>query len=370
MKPSKVVHLTSAHPRYDTRIFLKQCKSLAKARYDVSLIVADGKGDERIDDIDILDVGKLDGRLKRFVLSTSRVYRRASKLDADIYHLHDPELIPIGVLLLLRGKQVIFDAHEDVPKQLLSKPYLNPFALKLLSAVFALLEKLTLRFYAAIVTATPYINEKFLKINNNSVNVNNYPIASELKSDSAPKDKKSQVCYVGWLGHIRGGSELIRSLSLTKSGVPLKFAGTYEDNSFKESMRLNPGWQKLEELGQIDREGVKQLLGESKAGMVLFHPLPNHVDSQPNKFFEYMSAGLPVIASNFPLWKEIIEGEGCGVCVDPLAPNEIAAAIDYIIGNPELAAEMGNRGREAVVNKYNWQIEENKLLELYTKLTK
>jgi len=101
------------------------------------------------------------------------------------------------------------------------------------------------------------------------------------------------------------------------------------------------------------------------AGLVLYHPVPNHTDAQPNKLFEYMSAGIPVISSNFPLWKEIVEGHQCGICVDPLKPDEIAKAIQWILDNPEKAKKMGENGRRAVEEKYNHTVEEKKLLTLY-----
>jgi len=129
-----------------------------------------------------------------------------------------------------------------------------------------------------------------------------------------------------------------------------------------------PGWQNVETLGYLDRNAVKSTLSRSMRGLVLFHPEPNHVNAQPNKMFEYMSAGIPVIASNFPLWKEIVEGTECGICVDPLNPKEIADAIRWIIEHPVEASRMGENGRKAVEERYNWGIEEKKLLELYNKI--
>ena len=107
-----ITHLTSAHPRYDTRIFFKECISLAK-NYKVNLIVADGLGDEEKNTVYIYDVGKVEGRLNRIFKTTKKVLQRAIELDSDVYHLHDPELIPIGLKLKKMGKKVIFDAHED-----------------------------------------------------------------------------------------------------------------------------------------------------------------------------------------------------------------------------------------------------------------
>jgi len=127
-----ITHLTSAHPRYDTRIFLKECCSLAKV-YHVSLVVADGLGNEEKDGVGIYDVGIEEGRFGRIFQTTKKVLAKALELDSDLYHLHDPELIPVGLKLKKMGKRVIFDAHEDLPKQVMAKHYLNAFTKTILS---------------------------------------------------------------------------------------------------------------------------------------------------------------------------------------------------------------------------------------------
>ena len=133
-------------------------------------------------------------------------------------------------------------------------------------------------------------------------------------------------------------------------------------------MKAEVGWEKTDHLGWLDRSGVEQVLQESVAGLVTLHPVINYVDALPVKMFEYMAAGVPVIASDFALWRQIIEGNQCGLCVDPLDPQAIAAAIDYLIANPTEAKQMGLNGQRSVRERFNWSIEEQKLLKLYQSL--
>ncbi|EQM72357.1 hypothetical protein L686_05840 [Stutzerimonas stutzeri MF28] len=155
-------------------------------------------------------------------------------------------------------------------------------------------------------------------------------------------------------------------MALVTSGAKLQLVGKFSESQVEKEAKASRGWGQVDEHGFMNRKQVAEILSGSVAGIVTFLPAPNHIDAQPNKMFEYMSAGVPVIASNFPLWKEIIEGNACGVCVDPLDPMAIAGAIDDLVRNPEKAERMGRNGQQAVQQRYNWKVEERKLLELYS----
>lgn len=361
-----IAHLTSVHSRYDARIFVKECSSLAK-KYQVNLIVADGEGDENINSVKILDVGKSQGRLNRILKARKAILEKAKILDADVYHLHDPELIPIGLKLKKLGKKVIFDAHEDFPKQILTKPYL-PFSLrKVLSFFAAFGEHILCRKFDGIVGATPFIANKFLKINHNVVNINNYPKIEELQSIERPQSQRvqGQVCYIGGISLERGINEVVQALTKTKNNVNLKLAGKFHSEELAKDIKQEEGWGKTEFLGFVGRKEIRKLLSTTQIGLVTLHPTVSYLDSLPVKLFEYMCAGIPVIASDFPLWREIVLKNNCGLCVDPQDPKAIAEAIDYLIDHPKEAEQMGKNGFKAIQAEFNWLNEESKLLKFY-----
>jgi glycosyltransferase involved in cell wall biosynthesis len=365
MKITKICHLTSVHYRYDTRIFLKECKTLSDAGFDTNLIVADGKGNEVIDRIKIYDVGKPINRKERMFKTTKKVFEKALEINAEIYHFHDPELIPIGIKLKKLGKKVIYDVHEDVPRDILSKSYLNKFSKLLLSKIIENYENYAAKKFDYIITATPYIRNRFKKLNPNTIDINNFPLLNEFYSTDLKNNKENAVCYIGSITKIRGIIELIKSLEYVDTTLYL--AGEFESEDLKKEVMQLIGWKKVKYYGYARREKVKEILTSVNAGIVTFLPEPNHINAMPNKLFEYMSASLPVIASNFPLWKEIVEKNNCGICVDPTKPEEIAKAVEYLMAHPDEAREMGKNGRKAVLEKYNWEKESEKLLEVYKK---
>lgn len=364
-----LAHLSSVHPRNDTRIFIKQCCSLASHGYDVTFVVADSKGDELRSGVKIVDVGRLSGRLTRMLKTTEKVFSKAVALNADVYHLHDPELIPIGLKLKKLGKKVIFDSHEDVPKQLLGKPYLGKLSAQVLSQVVARYERFACRQFDGIITATPFIRDKFLSINPHTVDVNNFPLIGELYAPVPWSEKRNEICYVGGISAIRGIKEIVRTCEYLATPARLNLGGNFSEAEVEKEVQTYAGWQHVNALGYLDRAGIRSAFERSVAGLVTLHPVINYLDSLPVKMFEYMAAGIPVIASDFPLWREIVEGNQCGLCVDPLDPKAIAKAIDFVMTHPDAAKKMGENGRKAVMEKYNWPVQARKLTDFYRLIT-
>jgi glycosyltransferase involved in cell wall biosynthesis len=341
------------------------CLSLVRQGNQVAQIVADGKGDSICDGVQILDVGASKGRLDRIRNAPKRVLAKAVSLNADLYHLHDPELIVIGLKLKRLGKRVVFDFHEDVPTQLLGKPYLNKAVLWCLSKAFALFESYACKRVDGVIAATPFIRDKFLAIHPNTVDINNFPMLGELASDVSWGNKEVEVCYVGGIAKIRGISEVCQAMRLVQTKARLNLCGGFSESSVEQTVKAMPGWQRVNEFGYVGRSVVRDVLSRSVAGLVTLHPVINYIDALPVKMFEYMSAGIPVIASDFPLWREIIQGNDCGLLVDPMDPAAIAQAIDFFVSNPAEAQRMGANGCKAVNERYNWAIEEQKLFAFY-----
>jgi len=363
MKKVRICHLTSVHTRTDIRIFHKECVSLSDY-FEVYLILADGKGDEKISNINIIDVGKPKGRIGRFLFTTKKIYKQAIKINPEIYHFHDPELIYIGTKLRKKNKTVFYDIHEDVPRQILAKSYILGPIRKIVSMYIEKVENKYCREFNGLICATPHINKRFLKINLKSININNYPILKEFNSiDKNWNQRDNSICYIGALSADRGIFELIESLRY--SNYQLCLAGECESREIYDLITNSENSQKVKYYGTVNRKKIVEILSSSKIGIVTLRYTPNHFESLPIKMFEYMCAGMPVIASDFPLWKSIIEGNNCGICVDPMKPEKIAEAVNYLIENDEIAKKMGENGRRAVMDKYNWETEKEKLITIY-----
>jgi glycosyltransferase involved in cell wall biosynthesis len=363
---TKVAHVTTAHARDEVRVFLKECLSLVAADYDVHMIVADGLGDVTVRGVQIHDVGNVRGRFHRMMILPGRMWITARSVNARLYHFHEPELLLIALLLQMSGAHIVYDSHEDVPRAVMSRKWIPPKIRWLVSFVFEHFENFIASRISAIIGATPHIAKRFSVVNDESVDINNYPLASEFESSVESYGKEKTVCYLGGISMNRGIFEMVNALKLVD--VRLILAGPFENRDTERAVKMLPSWAKVDYCGQVSREEVRRIMSMSRAGLLFYHPDPNHVNAQPIKMFEYMSAGIPVIASKFPLWREIIEGNDCGLCVDPQNPMAIAQAIDFLVIHPERAREMGENGLRAVQTRYNWGIEEKKLLDLYKRL--
>lgn len=361
-----VCHFTSVHPLADVRIFLRECRTLAAAGHRVSL-VGPGSGVRNESGITVIGVeNRFRGRFLRMLLFVWAVFAAVRRTGAQVCHFHDPELIPAGVLLKVLGRRVIYDAHEDLPKVIGGRAYLPPAVRRPLAAVARGIERLAAITCDRIVVATPAIARHFPAAK--TVITRNYPDLAEFAQGPAAgyAQRPKVIAYVGVIARERGIIEIVQAAARIPADARIALAGRFDDAACEAEARALFGWSRIDALGWRPRDELSALLRQTaRAGLINLHPLPNHLEALPNKLFEYMAAGLPVIACDLPSFREIITEERCGVLVDPRSPEAIAAAITWILDNPREAQAMGERGRAAVLAKYNWEVERRGLVAMY-----
>lgn len=367
----KVVHMTTVHHPYDTRIYHKECLSLKKAGFDVSLIATmDEKDRHESTVIDMVPLRRRKGRFRRMVFSTWEAYRKARLMRADCYHIHDPELLPVGWLLKTKYNVVIYDIHEDYTTSITQKEYM----LKGLQGLFARVYKFTEKLFSrkmALCLAEKYYLDKYPE----GTCILNYPIINKkvMNTDSGTLPSENKLLYTGNVSVDRGAfihahiPKIDPSVSVHCVGkCPADLAKAMHTITGDAANRLS-----IEGIDTfIEREDIDATYVERNwlAGLALFPPTDHYMRKELTKFFEYMAAGIPIICSNFPLWEDFMEQYGCGIAVDPNRPQAITEAIRYLQMNPNETKQMGNNGKRAIMEKLNWQHEEPKLIHLYHNL--
>jgi len=367
----RICHISTIHSASSNRILEKQCKSLSHAGYEVYYLVQGEKSIET-DGVKIMALPRPKNRFERMTKTLIKAYETALVLDAEVYHIHDPELIILGILLKIRRKRVIYDVHEDYKVALIHKKWIPPYLRTIVVECVVLAEWLSGRLFDGIVAATPMIESYFSK--NKTVLVQNFPIMDESVQNSLIpyKDRFPIIIYLGGISELRGAKEMVLAVGMLPEhlGAQLYLAGKFSPTSMEYKIKELRGWEKVNFLGWLSQEKLAALLGKTRIGLVVLHPTHSYLDSYPMKLFEYMHAGIPVIASDFPLWRKIVEEVGCGLLVDPLNPEAIAEAIFWLLDHPDKAESMGKRGQDAIRYKFNWECEADKLLFMYHRILK
>jgi glycosyltransferase involved in cell wall biosynthesis len=363
-----VIHVSTVHPWDDNRIFGRECRSLARHGYSVTLIARTDQA-RHVDGVNVLPApGQSGSRWSRILLGVPLAVRLAWRCRADVYHLHDPELIPAIPLLRLRGARVVYDAHEDLPVQILDKTYLPEATRRGVALLTRLLCWLADRTSSHVVAATPTIARRFTTTS--TTVVHNYPELLPVDTHVDYDLREDVMVYAGGISPARGAAQMVIATNLAdlKPDWRMILLGPLAAGTDIARLSKLPGWDRVDFRGRVEPPIAREIIARSKVGLVLFQPTPAHVNAMPTKLFEYMAAGVPVIASDFPLWRSIVERVECGLLVDPTNPAAIADAMTALAQDPVRSAAMGERGRGAVMSGLNWSGEQAKIHSIYRRL--
>lgn len=362
-----ICHLTSVHKRYDIRIFIKQCKSLAELdNYKVNLIVADGLAYEEINNVFIHDVGKPKSILNRIISSSMNILILAKKLDCDIYHFHDPELILVGTYLKLSGKKVIYDIHENLEQQIKLKTWIPSILRSVVAFSFNLFENYFGKKFNALIVPQPSMLDKYRKINNNTIIVENFVILKDNKL--ILKDYKNKNAFhAGVLNKNRGLYNMINAYNLLDKSNNIFLAGTVNSSKDDELLKGNID-SNITYLGLLSHNETIKIYNKSSIGLILYNNVGQYNLSYSIKLFEYMNNSMPIIMPNFGDWLAFNNENNCGINVNTSDPIEVSNTINLLNNNLDLKKQLGENGKKAVTEKYNWNISKNKLFNLYENL--
>lgn len=360
----KITHISTVHPAFDTRIFYKECCSLADEGYEVNLIVTHTKN-EIVNGVNIIALSEIKNRVIRIIFKPWLAMIKALKTNSSVFHFHDPELIPVGIFLRLLGKKVVYDVHEDVSAQIINKHWIPSWARFTISKVFSVIESMSSRFFTGIVAATPFIGNKFKRINKNTINVNNYPLLSESSTYEFSEKEPYSICYIGGITKERGIIDLINAIENTK--IKLYLAGSFSDSSLEKEVKSLNGWKNVDYVGFLNRAQLKEILKKSMIGACLFHKIENHKHSLPNKIFEYWNSGVFVLASDIDYWKCLFKNSQSIGFVDPTSHDIIREKLENLFSNINYLYENGKKAKSDILETYNWDFEFNKMLDFYKK---
>lgn len=364
-----VAQVTTVHSATDPRILAKIARTSHGAGYR-TLLIHPGTETDVLDGVELVGLRLRGGRLVRMLLGGWRALVTGLRSGAHVLHFHDPELLPIGILWRLSGRKVVYDVHEDLPRDILTKAWIPAALRPAVAAIAAVCEAIASRMVSAVIAATPVIGSRFPA--KKTVVIRNYPedLPRFAEGGRPWKERRAEVIYVGGLTVERGLLTMLQAIELVEPalGARLVLAGPIIGPESERLRSLVSQHPKVEYLGQITRTEVIRRYGESRVGLVCLHPLPQFMDALPIKMFEYMASGLPVIASNFGLWNDIVLGNEAGLSVDPQDASSIARAIERLLRDDELALRLGAGGQRAVLTSYSWEGEARRLTALYARL--
>lgn len=368
-RTTRIVHISTVHSALDPRIRLKELASVRDAGMEAHFITADPAAEERGDGIRVHRVARRQHRrLSRiFVLGPKAVWR-AFRIGPDLYHIHDPELLPWAWLLRLRAVPVVYDVHEDYTLSVGYKHYVLRRLTRFSRAMVAFAERALSRPFYPVIAERCY-QARFP----HAPAVLNYPSVSLLEAGPSFDPESRRLLYTGNVTIERGALSLAH-VSAEAPELEMVLAGKCAPGVAMSIRAVaGEGVCRLRIVGEgryVPFAEIRSLYAQGNwlAGMALIPDTPHYREKQLTKFFEYMAAGLPIVATDVPAWRRLIVDEGLGFCVDPEDPRAAAEAVRRLRESPREARAMGMRGRELVRRRYNWEGEGRRLVGYYNEL--
>lgn len=373
---------SSVHIWKDARIFFKEAQSLAK-EYDVEFYAIGDSNEAENYENDHLKIYLLPkrSRLQRYK-NWITLLKEIRRSKASYYHYHDPELLLLLPFLRKKRKNhlFIYDMHENFPKALTSKNWLPKFIKPLLLKIVKPLEKRLLKKNHGVIYAEKSYKEEYFDIAPfvKECDIYNYPYFSgipEMNDENIQTKETIQFVYIGRIAVVRGIWEMlhaVKEVSQTcEKKIVFKLIGQCEEEllgKIQEYISMNDLDDIVEYSPFVEYEKIWTIYQESDIGFCLLHPIPNYVGSIATKMFEYMAAGVPMIISDFPLWKQILEKSKNGLSVNPLNEKEIQSAMKLLISDSEQRRSFARNGQIQFQQEYNWENEEKKLYSFYHQL--
>lgn len=359
--------LANGHPVYDTRVFVKEARTLVQSGYSVSIIIPANKDDQR-DGVSVLAVKQTKSGWQKLLLNPWNILRKAFGEPVEaIYHIHDSDILVVGIVLKLAGRKVIYDAHEDTPLQIAYQHWLPGYLKKPYALFYFIIEKISGWIFDRIIVAEPVIAKYFPP--RKTYLIRNFPIVNSFRRHQQRPygNRKKRLLHVGSLSKVRGLFEMLEGAKLASEEKDFEFflGGKFAPPDLEKSVVAN---YKVTFRGWVSYDELVDLLFDSRIGIIIPHPVERYKTNYPVKLFEFLAAGLPVIASREGESAAFIKEAECGLLVDPLNVKEIAEAIVWLFNHPEQAEAMGKRGQELIFTKYNWEQESATLLNMYSGL--
>lgn len=365
----KICHVTSAHKRYDDRIFEKECVSLAE-EYEVHLLVNDQLGEETVKNVHIHSMNIFFRNRVERVLNYKKVLEAALYLDADIYHLHDPELLLIAKKLLKHNKKVIFDSHEYYYEQIKSKKYIPTILRSTIAFFYKKYETYICKRITGVISICPLregniVYDPFENRCKNHKYIANYPVFKNIEACINRDNDDFKVCYAGGLAHERGITHLIDACY--KADCKLILAGTFSSDEYKEKLQQKESFKCVDYRGQCTTKEVFEIYEDASLGASTLLNCGQYfkIETFPVKVYEYFQMKLPVLISNYPYAVNMNKAHKFGVSVCPDNIDEMADAINLLKGDKQLCSELGSNGNTLYKEELNWLKESKKLLLFY-----